>query len=346
MIKSEFVKVKWWYNNRNWYKNKGYIFSNWKDEFYVNVEDLSLCSTIDIEIECDYCHKVFSVNYVDYLKNKERTPINKDCCKECRPIKTKETMMLRYGKHTAQLSEVREKYTNTCIDKYGVSNATKTKEVQNKMKNTMVEKYGVEHIFQSDEFIKKYNQTIFNKYGVTNISQLDSVKEKKKETCMNNYGVDVPLRSAIIKNKSKKTMLNKYGVEYPSQSEEIRSKMAESYYKNGSCPTSSQQIKIYELLKNNNYNVELNYPVSKCNLDIALFIDDMKIDIEYDGNYWHSSKIKEDNNRDIFIINSGWKVIRLKADNEIPTLEQLNLLINKITNININKIVYNLKGDK
>ena len=54
-------------------------------------------------------------------------------------------------------------------------------------------------------------------------------------------------------------------------------------------PCSSQQLKIYEMLLDE-YKVELNYPLSQLNLDIAIFIGDIKIDLEYDGWYWHQDQ--------------------------------------------------------
>jgi len=65
---------------------------------------------------------------------------------------------------------------------------------------------------------------------------------------------------------------------------------------------------------NNKYEIKLNYPLSNVSLDIALFIDDIKIDIEYDGWYWHKDQQK-DRRRDEFLKSQGWKILELKVVN-------------------------------
>ena len=145
----------------------------------------------------------------------------------------------------------------------------------------------------------------------------------KREKFNGNYYCDACASGATeTKNKRKETCIKKYGVENPMQVEEIRKKFNESLSKNGSVPTSSQQLKIYEMIKNEYENCEINYPISWFNLDCYVKINDVNIDVEYDGWYWHQD-IYKDIKRDNIIYKKGFKVLRIKSGYSIPSKEQL-----------------------
>jgi len=168
------------------------------------------------------------------------------------------------------------------------------------------------------------------RYGVEHQMQLDEVKNKIKQTNLDRYGVEYPPQNEEVKNKIKNTNLERYGVKYPAQNKEIQEKTRKTFYNNGTCPTSSQQLEIYNQLKNNNYIVELNYPISRCSLDIALFINNININIEYDAWKWHDPK--KDRKRDEFLKSQGWKILRIKSGHKIPSLEQIQEGIFKLVN--------------
>ena len=60
--------IDWHPRNKKHYESKGYIFTKWKDEFEVNVEDLQIGVKILVEIECDGCTKLKNIRWYDYLK--------------------------------------------------------------------------------------------------------------------------------------------------------------------------------------------------------------------------------------------------------------------------------------
>lgn len=51
-------------------------------------------------------------------------------------------------------------------------------------------------------------------------------------------------------------------------------------------------------------------------LDICIL--DFKLNIEYDGNYWHSFTEEKDRKRDDFLLSYGYNIIRIKSDRKIP----------------------------
>ena len=160
------------------------------------------------------------------------------------------------------------------------------------------------------------------------------IKEKAKQTCLNNWGVECSLSSPEIREKGKKTMLNKFGVENAGQSKELQAKARRTMFKHGKTRTSKQQKEIYDILKNEYNNCFLNYPLGKYSLDCVIETKQGKIDIEYDGWYWHNKVLnkEKDDERDAFVQSNGYKVLRIKAGKDIPNkkflLESINDLLN------------------
>lgn len=79
----------------------------------------------------------------------------------------------------------------------------------------------------------------------------------------------------------------------------------------------------------------MNYAESSFLLDVALFVNDIKIDIEYDGWYWHRNEQK-DNARNSVLLKLGWKIIRIQSGTCLPTDDELIRCINNAINNAIN----------
>lgn len=168
-----------------------------------------------------------------------------------------------------------------------------------KQQDMFMRDYGVSNPSEVLEFSNKRKDTIRERYGCDNPSQIKGVQEKKESTCMKNYGVRIPLQSSIVREKVATTML-----------------------KNSNCPTSSQQIKVCEMLKAKYGNCELNKQCSKNILDCVVIIGNTKIDVEYDGGYWHKDP-QRDRRRDEIVKSYGYKILRIKGGRKLPTYEQL-----------------------
>jgi len=61
MLITKNVIVKWNGNNKEWYESKGYIFTKFKNEFEVRVEDLTHGSHAPVKVKCDceFCEKPY-----------------------------------------------------------------------------------------------------------------------------------------------------------------------------------------------------------------------------------------------------------------------------------------------
>lgn len=190
--------------------------------------------------------------------------------------------------------------------------------------------------------LRKTKETMVDKYGVAYALNNEDFLEKSRKTCLERYGEISYSKTDEYKNKFVQTNLKNRGVEYPTQSDEVKVKIAKTLLKNGTIKTSRPQINIFNMLKDNGYEPILNYPIKGYFLDIVIFIGNKKIDIEYDGWYWHQDK-RRDAIRNTVLVRNGWNVLRIKGSTSIPTFEQIS---NAINDIIVNDIkVYSLKLD-
>lgn len=181
----------------------------------------------------------------------------------------------------------------TNINKYGEPYPQKTDVVKNKIKKTKLERYGTTGF--TEQTYEKLKNTNINKYGSYNVMKTDFFKNKAKESWRNKTREEIDL---------------------------IISKRQESFMLNQTQKCQKQQKEIYNMLLNNGYNVELNKPEGKFSIDIALYINNIKIDIEYDGWYWHKDK-QRDIKRDKVLQYNDWKVIRIRGGKLIPSIEDI-----------------------
>ena len=212
---------------------------------------------------------------------------------------------------------------------YGFDTCTKCK--SNKIRQTCMNKYGADNPMRNKEIQEKMQCSIKMKYGVDNVSQSDDIKRKKIETFQERYGVNWAFASQDVRNKVKRTWLNKYGCENPMQNIQIREKATLTLSQNGNVPTSSQQIQVYEMIRKYYKSTEINYPWRSLFLDVFVCINGIKIDVEYDGWFFHQDKLK-DLRRDKFLQSDGVKVLRVRSGNLLPTEQELFDAINYLVN--------------
>lgn len=147
--------------------------------------------------DCELIERVFC------FKNKLTSrPVCLECGAKVNYSKSRKTYS-RFcsAKCSANSKSTRNKFEETCLEKYQVSNPNKTNEVKSRRKKTV--------------------QRI---YSVDNISQAKAVKEMKKTTCRSNFGVDFPMQSVLVRKKSAETLKERYNVSNIMEISEIREK--------------------------------------------------------------------------------------------------------------------------
>jgi hypothetical protein len=123
--------------NENHFINLGYnVPRNTYVEIFVN--ELPSGSGLKIDVECNYCGKIFKKSYRRYLETKDNL-----CCNDCKDQKMMQTSLAKYG--------------NIC--------SLRNEEIQNKSKDKNLENLGVQFPFQNKEILKKCFNSCIEKYG-------------------------------------------------------------------------------------------------------------------------------------------------------------------------------------
>ena len=47
------------------------------------------------------------------------------------------------------------------------------------------------------------------------------------------------------------------------------------------------------------------------------------IDVDYDGWHWHKNKQEYDKRRNYWVVDQGYKILRIRSNNLLPTHEQI-----------------------
>lgn len=139
------------------------------------------------------------------------------------------------------------------------------------------------------------------KYNVNNAQQIPEVKIKKEHTSLKNYGVKYYFQDPVLrKNKFEKTMILKYGKQHPLQIKDIHDKQKNTNFLLYGCENSGAlfnrikskgELEVLNFIKNNTKSNVIsgdNCTIQFYQLDI--YIPELKLAIEFNGDYWHSIK--------------------------------------------------------
>lgn len=286
----EVVEVHWNPMNKTFYENKGYVYTKNGGSIFVKVEDLQPSARVKVKVICDYCHKEFEMLMYAYTRStKNSTTV---ACDSCKVKKTR----------------------NTMLEKYGTENCMQVPEIRHKMVTTLEEKYGVSvpsQLPQHTEAMKHYDKEL--------------AKERYIQTCLNRYGVDNAAKLPATIDKMKQTCIEKYGGESSQCDPSVHYKTIQSMLDGGIMPTSKPERQMIELLRNiyGDSCCHPQYNFGNCCFDCLLEVQGIKIDIEYDGKYWHNQKQEKDKRRDFYVMRRGIKVLRFRGDTTPPTKEMI-----------------------
>lgn len=174
--------------------------------------------------------------------------------------KYKETCLKRFGTTNAAKSDIiKERQKQTCLKRYGTESPSQVNEFKEKIKQTNIEKYGCACPLQAKNVAEKTKQTNTARYNTIYPTQAKQIKEKIRNTSLIRYGTDNPSQSDEVKEKIRNTNLERYGVEYPLQSNSIREKTVKHNIKKYGVAYPISLDKIKDKIKNTNmekYGVE------------------------------------------------------------------------------------------
>jgi G:T-mismatch repair DNA endonuclease (very short patch repair protein) len=142
--------------------------------------------------------------------------------------------------------------------------------------------------------------------NLTQAANLKSVRSLYKETCIKKYGKENALsKGTVCEQKRNKTVKEKYGVDNIFQTKETKIKILETLVKHNNFfggkkwERTKPELIVEQFLKNNNINYR-----AQCFKDFKSLIngeykwyipdfvlDDYKIIIEVQGNFWHANPL-------------------------------------------------------
>lgn len=222
--------------------------------------------------KCIICGKEFQQKLLDCGRYSDSLT----CSKECMIKLSEQTCLDKFGvKNASQSKTIQEKKKSTCLEKYGNEYAIASKQVREKSKQTCLEHYGVETSFECSKVRQKYKENLLKKYGVENPSQLEEVKKKKENTCLEHYGV-------INYTKSK---------DYEDKSKLFVEKAYNTRKKNKTFNVSKIEKEISNLLFIKFPNLKTQYKSEEYPFNCDFYIPEINTYIEYQGHWTHGVRL-------------------------------------------------------
>ena len=216
-------------------------------------------------------------------------------------------------------------------------------------KKFCLENYGVEFVTQLETMKQKSKQTCLDKFGVDNCTKFPEIIKKRKERNYLRYGVEDPISLSHIRGKNSTDAERGF--------EKIQSGLPTGYkllgvdrlYYRINCPVGHiLEISKYTLSNRKIDRVEIcnqcneyigslgeqevydyistiyDKPISRSNrklispFEIDIVLEDIKLCIEFNGDYWHSTKVNDDQfyhlNKLNMCISKGYNLIQIREN--------------------------------
>lgn len=306
IVPGQKILINWSARNYKHFIALGYNNFHKGDTIEVAAEELMPNSPQKILVCCDRCGAEKKITNQSYTKSirLQNEYLCQDCHRQRDVIKMHKKIKLKSSEEKFQTVIKRN---TTMMNQYGVDNAAKLESTKEKMKQTNLKKYGGVAPACNVEIQQKIIQTNQRLYGVNYTTQVPEVRKKMIETNLKNYGYDNPGSCPEFQIKAKQTL-----------------------YHNGTCMTSNQQLIVQQILESLYGNCYLNYPCGRYSLDCMVIIDNVKIDVEYDGWYWHKKNSNKDQQRNQYVFKQGYRILRIKSGAMIPDVDLLKNAIQKL----------------
>jgi hypothetical protein len=272
--------------------------------------------------------------------------------------KAEDTMMNKWGvKYALQNEYLLQKLKDTNFERYGHQYPSQNTDIMSKMKETNLEKYGFDNPSKSEKVKEKIKDSILKKYNTLNLNSVPEISDKIRNTNLRKYGIEHISKNEEYRSKYKISNHVNY-IKYLDNGLSLfkcdcrLDHEFEIYIDNYISRTESnlplcticypiddlQSIKEKEFFKFINLNY--NGPVIESyrdELEIDIFLPDLKLGFEFNGLYWHSEKhknqeyhlkktnyFKEKGIRIIHVWEDDWDFKRQIIESQIVNLLKLN----------------------
>lgn len=263
--------------------------------------------------------------------NIQQRKISLDECSQIKENEIRENLLKSIYKHDIKqankiIEENQNKYVDiqnelkhrkTCLEKYGVEVASKSKIVKDKIILTNMIKYGFISPLKNNDIKEKSKNTLLKHYGVDSPLKNILLKEKSKNTSLKYYGVEYPVQNQIIKNKIKETCLEKYEVDTPlrlqdtinkSHNKKTINKIIATKRKNNTFNTSKLEEELYLYIKDKFPSVARQYKDNeRYPFCCDFYIQELDLFLELNGIWTHGKHPFDINSKEDISILNIWK---------------------------------------
>jgi very-short-patch-repair endonuclease len=235
-----------------------------------------------------------------------------------------------------------------CLEKYGVEFVTQLETMKEKSKQSCLDKFGVDNCTKSPEIIKKRKDNNFKKYGVSDPIILKSIRGKTisdADRGLIRIQDGLPVGYNVIESDHVFT----YTIEC-SKKHTFRITKGNLYTKKKNnielCNLCNEYVgsngeqDVYEYISTI-YDKKIIRSDRKLikPFEIDMILEDIKICIEFNGDYWHSNKVNDDMyyhlNKLNMCLSKGYKLFQIR---ENDWNKNKDIIKKKIFNI-INNII-------
>jgi hypothetical protein len=250
---------------------------------------------------------------------------------------------------------VREKSKREfCLENYGVEFVTQLESMKENSKKTLLEKYGVDNITKLPEIIKKRKENNLIKHGVTDPIMLKSVRGNDGLRGLEKIQLGLPDGYIVLESNK-----NHYKISCDKGHLFTKSKSEICYKKKNDIELCNQ---CNEYIGSNGEQDLYNYissiysgDISRSNrtlikpLEIDIVIYELKLCIEFNGDYWHSDKIKDQyyhlNKLKSCLLN-GYRLLQIRENEWNNKKDELKTKLFNIINNNFDINDFNLSNNE
>lgn len=206
------------------------------------------------------------------------------------------------GQHNSLKS--REKAVATSNKNWGVDNPAQHESIRAAMRSTMKINHGVEYAKQSPLILSNTENTMLERYNVKYAAQSPAIQEKIKLYWLEKYGVDNPAKRHISQDTYDKLnnpewlaeqnklysfepMAEQLGISIPTLSGAFKKHGLKAVQHNIIISSAEHDIVNFIRSRSNTLVIESDRTII-APYEIDIFLPELKVAIEFNGNYWHS----------------------------------------------------------
>lgn len=260
---------------------------------------------------CEICHTNptrFRASYNRY---------NHTCSEDCEKLKRRNTCLKKYNS-TAAISSTscREKSSATNLEKYGEEKYLKSEDYKNKSRHTNIKKYGREYYIASDIAKKRYRNWALKTYGVDNFFH-SSEFERMRLMNYEEYILDQIEGYELISSPIDFITLEhkKCGKQFTESKKFIHQRKRYGHEICTNCLPKNHRLSIPEQqVKEFIRDIYHGTILENCrgvirNKEIDIYMPELKIGIEFNGDFFHANPKKYKPDDKIFYTSASdiWK---------------------------------------